>query len=202
MRVARSSLYRRQYSFSQYILRIYLLYTSSYRAIIQYSSRSRLLNRGRIALSFKYLQLYYTIVSLFIVLISLVTYKYLSIRLSFLNTPKPILYSILVPIIPYLQFLSNLSCLLGRTRYPYVEVFVFSLPQIFLNIFQDIYKFLPFLVVIFLVVAVRSPPIRFVVVLRFSIYRPTFKSTTTLLYRTGFLAIVGILVLEYIMPQI
>ena len=67
----------RQYPFSWYILRIYLLYTGFYRAIIQYSSRSRLSNSSRITLQFKCPQLYYTIINLFIALVGLVTYRYL-----------------------------------------------------------------------------------------------------------------------------
>ena len=65
-RVAGSSSYRRQYLFSLYIFRVYLLYTSSYRAIIRYSFKLKLLNRGRVTLQFKYPQLYYTIISPFI----------------------------------------------------------------------------------------------------------------------------------------
>ena len=65
-RVAGSSSYRRQYPFSLYIFRVYLLYTNSYSTIIQYSSRLKLLNRGRVTLQFKCPQLYYTIISPFI----------------------------------------------------------------------------------------------------------------------------------------
>ena len=71
--VARSGLYKKQYPFSLYIFRVCLLYASSYKAIIQYSSRLKLLNRGRITLQFKYPQLYYTIVNPFITY--LVTYR-------------------------------------------------------------------------------------------------------------------------------
>ena len=71
--IARSSLYRRQYSFSLYIFQICLLYTSSCSAIIRYSFRLKLLNKGCVTLQFKYLQLYYTIVNPFIAY--LVTYK-------------------------------------------------------------------------------------------------------------------------------
>ena len=71
--VTRSSLYRKQYPFGQYIFQVCLLYTSSYRAIIQCSFRLKLLNRGYITLQFKCLQLYCTIISPFIAY--LVTYR-------------------------------------------------------------------------------------------------------------------------------
>ena len=66
MWVTRSNLYKKQYPLNQYIFWVYLLYTSSYRAIIWCSSRLKLSNRGCVALQFKYLQLYYTIISPFI----------------------------------------------------------------------------------------------------------------------------------------
>ena len=49
---------------------------------------------------------------------------------------------------------------------------------------------------------VVSPPVRFIIVSRFSIYQPTFKSAVTLLCRTGFPAIIRTLILGHIMPQI
>ena len=72
-RVARSGLYKRQYPFGLYIFQICLLYTSFYRAIIRCFYKLKLLNKGRIALQFKCLQLYYTIISPFIA--CLVTYR-------------------------------------------------------------------------------------------------------------------------------
>ena len=77
IQVTRSSLYRRQYPFNQYIFQVYLLKAGSYIAIIQYFSRSRLLNKGRVALQFKFPQLYCTIVIDFIVVIGPVTYWHL-----------------------------------------------------------------------------------------------------------------------------
>ena len=74
MQVTRSSLYKKQYPFSQYVFQVCLLYTSSYKAIIQCSFRLKLLNKGRVTLQFKYLQLYYTIISPFIAY--LVTYRH------------------------------------------------------------------------------------------------------------------------------
>ena len=73
IQVTKSGLYRRQYLFNQYIFRVCLLKTGFYITIIQYSSGFRLLNKGYIALQFKFPQLYYTIVINFIVVIGLVT---------------------------------------------------------------------------------------------------------------------------------
>ena len=51
-----------------------------------------------------------------------------------------------------------------------------------------------------LVIIVRSPPIRFIIVSRFSIQRPPFKSTTTLLSYASFPAILYTLALGYSRP--
>ena len=51
-----------------------------------------------------------------------------------------------------------------------------------------------------LVVVVRLPVIRFVIVSRSPIYRPTFESTATLLYRAGFPAKIRTLILGHIIP--
>ena len=66
-------------------------------------------------------------------------------------------YYILVPVMLCLEFLSDLACFLSHTHYPCVWVFIFSLPQIFLDVFQDIYKFLPFLVGVFWLLQLCRP---------------------------------------------